>query len=61
MRWDRLVDELAADLRHGFRQIAWNPGFTAIAVLTLALGIAPRYVWPLSQARGRNTTVARAA
>ena len=39
MRWNLLVDELTADLRNGFRQIAWNPGFTAIAVLTLALGI----------------------
>jgi hypothetical protein len=39
MRWNLLVDELAEDLRNGFRQIAWNPGFTAIAVLTLALGI----------------------
>ena len=39
MRWHLLVDELAEDLRNGFRQIAWNPGFTAIAVLTLALGI----------------------
>ncbi len=39
MRWNRLVDELAEDLRNGFRQIARNPGFTAIAVLTLALGI----------------------
>jgi predicted permease len=34
-----LVDELAADLRNGFRQVARNPGFTAVAVLTLALGI----------------------
>jgi putative ABC transport system permease protein len=39
MRWNRLVDELAEDRRNGFRQIARNPGFTAIAVLTLALGI----------------------
>src|SRR5919106_6371747 len=39
MHWNRLVDELAEDLRNGFRQIARNPGFTAIAVLTLALGI----------------------
>ncbi len=39
MRWNLLVDELAEDLRNGFRQIARNPGFTAIAVLTLALGI----------------------
>ncbi len=39
MRWNLLVDELGADLRNGFRQIAWNPGITAVAVLTLALGI----------------------
>ena len=39
MRWNLLVDELAEDLRNGFRQIARNPGFTAIVVLTLALGI----------------------
>src|SRR5688572_21638732 len=39
MRWNRLVDGLADDLRNGFRQIARNPGFTAIAVVTLALGI----------------------
>jgi predicted permease len=39
MRWNRLADELTEDLRNGVRQIAWNPGFTAIAVLTLALGI----------------------
>jgi predicted permease len=39
MRWNLLVDELAADLRNGFRQIARNPGVTTIAALTLALGI----------------------
>ena len=39
MRKNRLVDELAAELRNGVRQIARNPGFTAVAVLTLALGI----------------------
>src|SRR4026209_1327226 len=39
MRGNLLVDELAEELRNGFRQIARNPGFTAIAVLTLALGI----------------------
>jgi len=38
MRWNFLV-ELAANLRHGVRQIARSPGFTAVAVLTLALGI----------------------
>ena len=39
MRWNRLLDELAEDRRNGFRQIARNPGVTAIVVLTLALGI----------------------
>src|SRR5262245_15078158 len=33
------MDGLAEDLRHGFRQIVRNPGFMAVAVLTLALGI----------------------
>jgi putative ABC transport system permease protein len=39
MRWNLLMDELADDLRNGLRQIARNPGFAAVVVLTLALGI----------------------
>ncbi len=39
MRWNLLTEELGSDLRNGLRQIAWNPGFTIIAALTLALGI----------------------
>jgi putative ABC transport system permease protein len=39
MRWTLLMDELRGDLRHSVRQVARNPGFTAVAVLTLALGI----------------------
>jgi putative ABC transport system permease protein len=36
--WTRL-EQLAGDVRYGLRQIRRNPGFSAIAIATLALGI----------------------
>jgi predicted permease len=34
------VEQLGQDLRYGFRQLLRNPGFTVVAVVTLALGVA---------------------
>lgn len=37
--WENVMDTLFADLRYSVRRLVGNPGFTAVSILTVALGI----------------------
>lgn len=37
--WEHFLSELFTDLRYGLRRLGRNPGFAALSILTLALGI----------------------
>src|SRR5690242_15341379 len=39
MRWRLRIEDITQDLTHSLRQVLRTPSFTAVAVLTLALGI----------------------
>lgn len=39
--WENVIDTFLADLRYAARRLGGHPGFTAVSVLTLALGMAP--------------------
>ena len=40
--WENMIENLFADLRYAARRLAANPGFAAVSILTLALGIGAR-------------------
>ena len=54
------MDTLLNDLRHGIRQLLRAPGFSLVAILTLALGIGASTAMKTAMNRASASAVAKA-
>jgi hypothetical protein len=52
--WENTIDNLFAELRYATRRLSGNPGFAAVSILTLALGIGASTIRKKSYAYGNR-------